>query len=77
MNTYDKSAGLLKVGTLIRDNDPRMTGRVLAIFELHGEYVWTRAYRGGGGVYRILRRRIHTDGKPRRNGFSIVPGGAA
>ncbi len=61
----------LKVGDMIKDNDPRMVGRVLRITELlpHG----VRATRGGGFPdVGIRRRSIFTDDKPRRTGFSVI-----
>jgi hypothetical protein len=73
---------LIEVGAIIRDNDPRMPNRELCIvgFEsglitAHGREVkavceltgvrWKRQFR-------INVRSIHTDGKPRRSGFSLV-----
>jgi len=61
----------LKVGDRIKDNDPRMgTARVLQIFEILPHIVL--AENVVGRVFRILRRRIHTDGKPRRSGFDLL-----
>lgn len=59
----------LNVGDLIKDNDPRMTGRVLRVFDICGDMV--RAL-GGGKIAVLSRRRIYTDSKPRRSGFSKV-----
>lgn len=60
----------LAVGDFIKDNDPRMTGRpamrVAAIGQTHVD-----ALLGARRVV-ILRSRIHTDGKPRRSGFSRI-----
>lgn len=59
----------IRVGDKIRDNDPRMRGRVLTVVEVLPERVLARWY---ARPSRILRRRIYTDDKPRRTGFSLV-----
>ena len=62
----------LKVGDRIKDNDPRMgENRVLEIIEVLPNVV--RAVDSMGKVRRYLRKAIHTDGKTRRTGFSLVP----
>jgi hypothetical protein len=64
-------ADLLQVGWKIKDNDPRVNySRVLTIIEVlpNGVLAEDRNRR----VFTILRRRIYTDGKPRRNGFSLL-----
>lgn len=62
---------VLRVGDRIRDNDPRMTGnRVLTITEVLPNRVAARDLMGRS--FYILRRRIFTDGKPRRSGFDLV-----
>lgn len=62
----------LKVGDRIKDNDPRMgENRVLEIIEVLPNGV--RAVDSIGRVRRYLRKAIHTDGTPRRTGFSLVP----
>lgn len=60
----------LKIGDKLKDNDPRMPNRVLTIAEVlpNGVMCFTHANR----TTMILRRRIYTDGKPRRSGFSLV-----
>ena len=64
----------LKVGDKIKDNDPRMGGtRVLEIIEVLPNCVC--AADSIGRVRRYLRKAIHTDGKSRRTGFSVVPNG--
>ena len=61
----------LKVGNKLRDNDPRMSHRAqLTITHILPNGV--QAQTGRGQTVRLLRRRIYTDGKPRRNGFSLV-----
>ncbi len=61
----------LKVGDRIKDNDPRISEtRVLEIIEVLPNGV--RAVDSIGKVRRYLRKAIHTDGKTRRTGFSLV-----
>jgi hypothetical protein len=62
---------VIQVGRRIKDNDPRMPARSLTIVELLPFGV--RAKDISGRVFTILKRRIHTDGKPRRNGFTLLP----
>lgn len=72
----------LAVGDRIRDNDPRMLSgrRVLTISR-----TW-HPLRSGSGIepkaiavdsmgheFAILLRRIYTDGKARKSGFSLIP----
>src|SRR5690348_16062103 len=61
----------LPYGTKLRDNDPRMNGRVVT---LTGSRDKPRVYAmdRNGRYFKISRARIHTDGKPRRSGFSVV-----
>jgi hypothetical protein len=59
----------LKVGDKIKDNDPRSSYRVLTITEILPNGV-RAAF--AGRLSTILRRRIYTDGKPRRSGFSLL-----
>jgi hypothetical protein len=61
----------IRVGDRIRDNDPRMGDRVLEVWSTLGD---TRILARDriGARYRILRRRIYTDGKPRKSGFSLI-----
>ena len=61
----------LKVGDKLRDNDPRMSHRAqLTITHILPNGV--QAQTGIGKSVRLLRRRIYTDGKLRRNGCSLV-----
>lgn len=60
----------LKVGDTLKDNDPRMENRVLIITELLPDAVMVTDT--GGRLFRCLRRRIHTDGKPRKSGLSLL-----
>jgi hypothetical protein len=79
----------LKIGDRIRDNDPRMPGRVLVVKAFGGNVVAgakapfvvasLRGPHDQTGETRINRNRIHMDGKPRRSGWSLVavePGSA-
>lgn len=68
----------LSVGTRISDNDPRMPNRILKIARFEAtesivfaicEPVYTN-YRPR--QFRIAIKRIHSDGKPRKSGFSKV-----
>lgn len=62
----------LRVGDKIRDNDPRSReNRVLTITELLPNGVTAEDDASGRRVA-ILRRRIYTDGKKRRGGFSFL-----
>ena len=65
----------MKVGDLLHDNDPRMTGRVLTIV---GNGLMTergltsvRAKDRAGRTFSIAVKRIHIDGKKRRYGFTL------
>jgi hypothetical protein len=59
----------LKVGDRIKDNDPRMYRRILTVRDVQEVYVYADC---AGIPVRILRRRIFTDGKPRKTGFSLM-----
>lgn len=60
----------INVGDRIKDNDPRMPGRVLTVAEIDLDRVVAKNMLGHR--YRILRRRIFVDGKVRRRGFDLV-----
>jgi hypothetical protein len=62
----------LQVGDRIKDNDPRVGDRVLVITEILPNGVAAKSVYGQR-IFCILRRRIYTDGKPRRNGFDLLP----
>lgn len=64
------SAVELRVGWKLTDNDPRMPNRVLTIIEVLPNGV--AAKDSSGRVFLYLRNRIHTDGKPRRSGLSLL-----
>ena len=69
----------IKVGDQLKDNDPRMSNRVLTVTSLGMVTTMgvqsVRAKDGTGREVSILTRRIHCDGKPRRSGFDIVHAG--
>ena len=61
----------LKVGDKLKDNDPRMgDNRILMIVELLPNGVIAENI--SGKRRRYLRKRIHTDGKPRKSGMNLV-----
>jgi hypothetical protein len=62
---------VIQPGRRIKDNDYRMPHRTLTIVELLPYGV--RATDISGRCFNILKRRIHTDGKPRKNGFTLLP----
>ena len=73
----------VKVGDRIRDNDPWMIDRVLVVKAVeegrrHGQdpatFVIASKHGGDDKTHqtRIRLDRIHTDGKPRRSGWSLV-----
>ena len=63
----------MKVGDKIKDNDPRMRSRnrVLTIRVVETRHVF--ASDSGGRGFNIKLERIHSDGKPRRGGFDLLP----
>ena len=64
----------LKVGDVIRDNDPRKTTRApLRVLEIDATHARCRSRYSL--MVRISLLRIHTDDKPRRSGFSVVRAG--
>lgn len=69
MATDRDSKPRLRVGDRIKDNDPRMP-RELRIVRLDRSYVY--AVTSFGKETRLLRGYVHTDGKPRKSGFSLV-----
>jgi hypothetical protein len=60
----------IKIGDRLKDNDPRMTGRVLTVLLLLHDRVYAHDSRGRYNWYQ--RKRIYTDAKPRRSGFSRI-----
>ncbi len=68
----------LKIGDRIKDNDSRMTyRRALVIEGFEGSRVVAYEILASGtrlGPYKIQMKRIHTDGKPRKSGFTLLEG---
>jgi len=73
---------LIEGGSIIEDSDLRMKRRKLFIksfaqdiFTAHGHYVFITCESQCPSVERtrINLARIHTDGKDRKSGFSLVP----
>ena len=66
----------IKVGDRLKDNDPRMSNRVLTVTSLGVVTEMgvqnVRAKGLAGPEVSISTRRIHGDGKPRRSGFDLV-----
>lgn len=61
----------LKVGDKIKDNDPRISwNRVLRVERIEAQFAYCSNTHGPN--VRINVARIHSDGKPRRTGFSVV-----
>jgi hypothetical protein len=64
------------IGCTLKDNDPRMKQRTLVVYGVglstpKGESQ-VLAKDKVGREFRILMRRIHIDGKPRKSGFTLV-----
>jgi len=60
----------MKVGQMIKDNDPRVGNRVLKIIDFDGDYAIAK--QGRLHSVRIRVDRIYNDGKQRRSGFSLL-----
>lgn len=60
----------IKVGDKLKDNDPRVGNRILAVREIGKNFVEAKA--PSGRIVSIRVDRIHTDGKPRRSGFDLI-----
>lgn len=64
----------LKASDVICDNDPRMKGRKLLVERIECQYVYARPCANPKAAQvRLLLNRVHTDGKPRKSGFSKEP----
>lgn len=69
----------MNINDIIKDNDPRMGGRLLIIEAFDGpDHVRARRILSNGTRnaypkkgFRIKITRIHTDGKKRNGGFSL------
>jgi hypothetical protein len=64
----------LRPGMTVRDNDPREPARFLVIHEIVGGKAVLRHPTLPGKTFetRVSVSRIHTDGKVRRGGWSLV-----
>lgn len=64
----------LKVGMLVRDNDPRLEGRTRYVERIEGDRAVLSLLMGHGWFRptKVRLDRIHLDGKPRRSGWSVV-----
>ncbi len=62
----------MKPGDKLKDNDPRCEGRVLEIIDTGSYYRHVVARAPSGREVTILKRRIYSDGKPRKSGFDLV-----
>lgn len=65
----------IKIGEVLRDNDPRMRGRCLTVRSILPNGVIAEDSVGKQRMY--LRHRIFTDGKPRKYGLNVLYGGKA
>lgn len=65
----------MNAGDILRDNDPRMYGRKLTVVKppamTHRGVERLQAKDSGGRLFWIAARRIYTDGKTRRGGFTL------
>ena len=70
---------IMKINSIIKDNDPRMGNRTLIVESLDGDkHIRARRILWDGTIkshpkkgFRIAINRIHTDGKKRKSGFSL------
>lgn len=61
-------------GDRIKDNDPRMSNRILQVAVVYADHgCWRVVACEGRRSFNIRMDRIHTDGKPRRSGFTLLP----
>lgn len=61
---------MLKVGDRIKDNDPRMTGRVLRVLEIWPTHIKAVASYCRPVTIRI--DRIYPAGSARKSGFTVI-----
>ncbi len=62
----------IEVGDHLKDNDPRMSYRgLLTVTELHDDHVVAKSS-SGALTFKYKRTRIHTDGKARKSGLSLI-----
>ena len=70
--TNQKGGREMKIGEKIKDNDPRVGKRILKIIDFDGDYVIAK--QGDLHSVRIRKDRIYSDGKARKNGFTLIGG---
>ncbi len=64
----------IRPGQRVRDNDPRMTNRVMIVLRVEkGQAHLGMSNNSPRAVTKVSVSRIYTDGKPRRTGWSWVP----
>lgn len=64
----------IKPGDRIKDNDPRMGNRILNVIVVYYDHGGFRVVASRGRQsYNIRMDRIHTDGRPRKSGFTLLP----
>jgi hypothetical protein len=67
----------IKVGDVLKDNDPRSKGRLLYVrWAMVDGFVQVSTTPYGTRLTRIRTNRIHEDDKPRRTGYSLIRGSA-
>jgi hypothetical protein len=60
---------MLEKGQILYDNDPRYPGRKLEVVRVEVSYAICKS---GTRQMRVRLDRIHSDGAPRRSGYSMV-----
>jgi hypothetical protein len=58
---------VLKAGQILYDNDPRYRGRKVEVVRVEGSYAVCMC---GPRQVRVRLDQVHSDGKPRRSGYS-------
>lgn len=71
---------MIKINDKIKDNDPRTGNRILIVEAIEGDSIRARRIFSDGlrssypkKGFKIKLTRIHTDGKVRRGGFTLLP----
>jgi len=67
-------SGPIKPGVRIRDNDTRMFARVLQVISVIDGRANCYEVNSPQLRTKISIKRIHTDDKPRKSGFSLIKG---
>jgi hypothetical protein len=58
------------VGTVLRDNDPRQSGRTVTLVAVDETHCWY--IKSNGQRAKLSLFSIYTDGKQRRKGYSFI-----